>query len=204
MKSVLTCVFLSVTILSCDSTKKVSGNSSHSAAERFSYINIQADTVSYICDSTFYQKLFLKLDTILTENNNYSVGQLGKCHPDNKGGFKIGKWTEYYQSGNIKSQGNYGFGIIRNCCAAGYCYGQYSYKIGRWAYYSEDKKLKADIAFDIILLPTVSMGCGDTVYYKTSSISTHSKYFDKENNEIRADSSLLNSYLKENQGWVEE
>jgi antitoxin component YwqK of YwqJK toxin-antitoxin module len=204
MKSLLTRVCISVLLISCNANKNISRNINKIDTGLIPYIDIGADTASYICDSTFPSKLFIKYDTLFTEDNTYSIGQLGKCYPQNNDGFKIGKWTEYYKSGNIKSQGNYGFGIIRNCCVAGYCYGQYSYKKGRWAYYYEDRKLKADILYDTILLPIESNGCGDTVYYKSNAINKLSRFFDTKGSAIKADSLLLSSYLNENQGWVKK
>ena len=146
----------------------------------------------------FLPKINFGIGTINNNvDNSYTIGRLGKCHPDNFGEFKIGKWTDYYKSGIIKSQGNYAFGLSTNCCAAGYCYARHSYKIGRWVYYYENKSTIADIIFDLVLQPQESLGCGDAVYFKTYAINNSSRFFDSKNNSINSDSVLLDYYLRD-------
>jgi len=175
------------------------------ATKKTAYINIPADTTTYICDSTLGQKITLQIDTIRNfQDHPYAIGQIGKCYPGDKIGFKIGKWTQYYKSGSIKCQGNYGFGVLRNCGTFGYEYDHYSYKLGRWIYYYEDRTVKADIIYDIVLESILSRNCGDTVYYKSNLINPSSKFYDSNNRLITVDSILLKSYLRDDQGLTYE
>ena len=205
MKRLLTSSLFLILLFACRSIKSTPSRETKIIDNGFSYINILQDTTTYICDSIFNRVLISHLDTIKNiQDTSYAVGQFGKCNPDDKVGFRIGKWTQYYLSGNIKSQGNYGLGFLRNCGPMGYGYDQYSYKLGRWIYYYENRSIKADILFEITKSPIISRGCGDTVYYKKNLINPSSKFFDLNQKEIIADSLLFDTYLRENQGVVDK
>jgi hypothetical protein len=196
MKNLFAILLFVIALVSCASMKQTTSEGGKT--------NISPDSV-YLCDSTFAQRLFLEIDTVKnTADNSYAIGQLGKCFPEDKGGFKIGHWKQYYLSGNIKSQGSYEYGLIRYCAPMGYGYDQYSYKLGKWIYYYENGKVKADINFEIINTPILSRFCGDTVYYKSYFINASSKFFDLNNNLITPDSSLINFYLRADQGLISD
>ncbi len=95
-------------------------------------------TQCLLCDSVSKQKLIVYIDTLrYSDDNTFAVGLIGKCDLSDNVSFKIGSWTHYYETGNLKWKGQYGFEIVKRCGVMGYEYNQHSYKLGRWTYYNK-------------------------------------------------------------------
>jgi len=60
---------------------------------------------------------------------------------------KTGQWKQYYENGQLKSEGNYKISSYLNCCVGGACREYYSYKDGLWKYYSEKGILEYELEF---------------------------------------------------------
>lgn len=56
--------------------------------------------------------------------------------------YQLGNWIEFYETGALKSEGNYQIQIYPGCCAYP-CTIHNSYKTGEWRYFYENKNLKA-------------------------------------------------------------
>ena len=89
----------------------------------------------------------IKENSFVKTSLNYKSGELKAKGFYNKEYYDdvklpVGLWTEYYKNGVIKSIGEYKMENYTDCCTGGICKTPYSYKIGEWKYFFNDRKLK--------------------------------------------------------------
>jgi hypothetical protein len=74
------------------------------------------------------------------------VQSVGKYAIDANGkpsSFRIGKWTDFYSNGAIRSTGEYQISSFLDCGAGGLERVFYNYKIGEWIYLKQDSTVEA-------------------------------------------------------------
>jgi hypothetical protein len=60
---------------------------------------------------------------------------------------KVGPWKEFYENGNVKTEGYYKIGSYIDCCTAGVCRQFYFYRTGQWRYFDSAGQLKYELEF---------------------------------------------------------
>ena len=76
---------------------------------------------------------------------NYAIDIFGKVS-----NIKIGKWTDFYSNGTIKSVGEFQISSYLDCGVAGLERIFYNFKIGEWIYYNHDSTIEAKGTYKII------------------------------------------------------
>lgn len=117
-------------------------------------ISCSPKTYVYVANNNLFGDLTNGLpdkDTAVTiyykDGSTKAIGSLAVTDSNLPSSVKAGYWQEYYESGGVKSEGNYKIGKYLNCCAGGAYWEYYSYKDGIWKYYNGDGKLAFELEF---------------------------------------------------------
>ena len=148
------------------------------------------DTPRYEFDSlaNFIGKT--SLDTIYAKYYGIiSVGQVGLTRSNEKSKLKVGLWTEYYHSGQIKSQGEYRIAIYTNCCSNGPCWNYYGYKTGKWTYYYENGQIESTGTY-IVNVEKMNTSCKGGDRAPHHRISKEWTFFNEDGSKKKLDKSL--------------
>ena len=125
----------------------------------------------YNLDSNGYSKQ-LTTDTIFYDNKKIkAIGSFAVDRDNKKGDYKVGKWAEYYDNGQIKSLGEYQMSFVFACQYARPGLAYYSYKVGNWAYYYDNGQMMATGKYD---LTTQKVSTGIADQFAKKSIVTDS------------------------------
>ena len=123
----------------------------------------------YNLDSNGYHKQ-LSADTVFYDNKKIkAVGSFAIDRNNKKGNYKVGKWTEYYENGQIKSTGEYQMAFVFACRSAVPDLAYYTYKIGDWTYYYNNGQVMATGRYD---LTTQKVFTGIANQYAKKSVVT--------------------------------
>lgn len=91
-----------------------------------------------------------KTDTLYYPDKKINgIGKVILFEDSTKTGYKIGIWTEFFPTGQIKSIGTYGIDYYTVCCYAYPCAIPINYKTGEWKYYYENGIMKANGTYRI-------------------------------------------------------
>jgi len=103
---------------------------------------------------------------------------------------KVGKWSSFYEDGQLRSSGNYNIGSYIQCCFTGPCKQFYHYKIGTWKYYHPNGQPKAIGEYNIKQLH-VDTSCkgGDEMPF--SLTSSQWEYFNQQGISIQPTKELI-------------
>jgi len=92
----------------------------------------------------------IKFDTIFYDPKKIkSIGSFAIDRNEKNSDYKIGKWTEYYENGQVKSIGEYQMSYVMACRSAMPDLAYYSYKIGSWTYYHVNGQVMATGKYDL-------------------------------------------------------
>lgn len=123
----------------------------------------------YSLDSNGYHKQ-LTTDTIFYDNKKpKAIGTFAVDRNNKKEGYKVGKWTEYYENGQVKSIGEYQMAFVFACHSARPGLAYYTYKIGDWTYYYDNGQVMAKGKYD---LTTQKVFTGIADQYAKKSVVT--------------------------------
>ena len=90
------------------------------------------------------------LDTLYYPDKHIkAVGYYAINNDRKKTTCKVDKWIEYYENGEIKSQGNYELEYLLACRSAGPSVVYHEYEVGEWKYYYDNGRLKAQGIYKI-------------------------------------------------------
>ena len=113
---------------------------------------------------------FKNLDTIYNKKDkSFAVGSFSKSK-DFKG--DVNKyWKEFYNTGELKAEGELIAKSFTQCCIDGPCEMPYLYKVGFWKYYYKNGKIKSKGNYEtqIYNFPTSCEGGDDIVIQKVNS-----------------------------------
>jgi antitoxin component YwqK of YwqJK toxin-antitoxin module len=113
-----------------------------------------------------------------------AIGKVAVMDDSINSEFKIGLWTEYYQNGQIKSQGSFQIGAYTNCCSNGWCESYINYEVGQWKYYYDNGQLKASGIYKV-KKEHINTSCeGGAQIYK-SHISKSWRFYRQDGVEIK-------------------
>ncbi len=103
---------------------------------------------------------------------------------------EIEKLTQFYESGELKSKGQFKVGDYTQCCFAGPCIQNYIYKVGEWSYFHKNGELKAYGKYlkKKRLIQTSCKG-GDSIF--SGFVDQKWKFYDKNGNSIVNDKKLI-------------
>lgn len=123
----------------------------------------------YNVDSNSHDRK-VSLDTIFYNNRKIkAIGTFAVDRNNKKEDYKIGEWAEYYENGQIKSNGEYKMGFVLACRSATMGLAYYTYKIGDWTYYYENGQVMAKGKYD---LTTQEVFTGIAKQYAKKSVIT--------------------------------
>ncbi len=122
------------------------------------------DFLDFVIDTQGYA--ITVADTLYYPNSKIKeFGNVVLMKDSIKSNLKIGLWTEYYPTGNIKSIGNYQIDSYTECCWGGPCKQFKNYKLGEWKYFYENNQLRANGTY-IIKRGHIKTNCsgGDKIF----------------------------------------
>lgn len=90
------------------------------------------------------------LDTLFYDNRQIkAIGYYPIDKKGNKAYYRVGQWIEYYQTGQIKSIGNYDLNYYYGCYNSRPGLRYYSFKKGDWTYFYENGMTKAKATYKV-------------------------------------------------------
>jgi hypothetical protein len=131
MRALLALAFLSLALISCSPKTYMFIDNENRYGDLVNGLPEKDSTVS-----TYYKSKILK-----------DVGRYAVANDGYLSNLKTGHWKEYYENGQLKSEGSYKVGSYLNCCMAGPCRNYYTYRYGLWKYYDESGTLEYEAEF---------------------------------------------------------
>jgi antitoxin component YwqK of YwqJK toxin-antitoxin module len=139
-------------------------------------------------DSSGYHGLFT-VDTLFYDNKKIkSIGSFAIDRNTKKSDFKIGKWTEYYENGQLKSIGEYQMSYVLACRSAMPGLSYYSYKINNWTYYYVSGQVMANGKYE---LEKQKVFTGIANQFAKKSVVTNDWLFYNSNGQITSDNQKI-------------
>ncbi len=129
------------------------GQNHRKAKRKARYDSLYKETLKMMdkfnLDNNGYHGYF-KTDTVFYSNKkikaigSYAIDRNGKAS-----NYKVGKWIEYYENGQVKSIGDYQMNFVWTCSSVKPALQYYYYKIGKWTYYYDNGQLMAQGIYNI-------------------------------------------------------